>query len=49
VLAEVRGDEGARRVLDDVPLRSVACDGLGRPDDVDTPARLDALRSEEAK
>jgi CTP:molybdopterin cytidylyltransferase MocA len=48
VLAEVKGDVGARTVLDDAPLRSVACDGLGRPDDVDTPAVLETLRAREA-
>ncbi|HEX5922531.1 MAG TPA: nucleotidyltransferase family protein [Baekduia sp.] len=42
------GDAGARTLLDDPAMRLglVACDGLGRPDDVDTPealARLEAL------
>ena len=39
-LREVRGDEGARSVLEGVDLREVACDGLGSPDDVDTQAAL---------
>jgi CTP:molybdopterin cytidylyltransferase MocA len=40
-LRGLRGDEGARAILEDVAVREVPCDGLGRPDDVDTP---DALR-----
>jgi CTP:molybdopterin cytidylyltransferase MocA len=44
----LRGDAGARTLLDDPATRVglIACDGLGRPDDVDTPealARLEAL------
>ncbi len=44
----LRGDAGARALLDDPATRVglIACDGLGRPDDVDTPealARLAAL------
>jgi CTP:molybdopterin cytidylyltransferase MocA len=44
----LRGDAGARTLLDDPATRVglVACDGLGRPDDVDTPealARLEGL------
>jgi CTP:molybdopterin cytidylyltransferase MocA len=42
-LRELRGDQGARAVLDDVAVRDVPCDGLGRPDDVDTPAQLARL------
>jgi CTP:molybdopterin cytidylyltransferase MocA len=42
---ELRGDGGARGLLHGVPLREVACDGLGSPDDVDTPAELAALSS----
>ena len=47
-VAGLRGDTGARPLLDDLATRVglVACDGLGRPDDVDTPealARLEAL------
>ncbi|MEA2431810.1 MAG: hypothetical protein QOI19_2283 [Thermoleophilaceae bacterium] len=46
VLARVpslRGEAGARELLHGVPLREVACDGLGSPDDVDTPEALAAL------
>lgn len=44
----LRGDAGARALLDDPATRVglIACDGLGRPDDADTPealARLEAL------
>jgi len=42
-LRALSGDEGARRVLDGVPVSEVACDGLGSPDDVDTPAELARL------
>ena len=40
---ELRGDEGARSLLRDA--RPVPCDGLGRPDDVDTPEDLDSAVS----
>ena len=44
----LHGDAGARALLDDPATRVglIACDGLGRPDDADTPealARLEAL------
>ncbi len=43
----LRGDAGARALLDDPALRVglIACDGLGRPDDVDTPAALARLEA----
>jgi CTP:molybdopterin cytidylyltransferase MocA len=41
----LRGDAGARELLHGVPIREVACDGLGSPDDVDTPEALAALSS----
>lgn len=44
-ISALRGDEGARRLLEGARL--VACDGLGAPDDVDTPedlARVDRVR-----
>jgi CTP:molybdopterin cytidylyltransferase MocA len=41
----LRGDVGARDLLHGVPIREVACDGLGSPDDIDTPAALAALQS----
>jgi molybdenum cofactor cytidylyltransferase len=46
VLARVptlRADAGARELLHGIPLREVACDGLGSPADVDTPEGLAAL------
>jgi molybdenum cofactor cytidylyltransferase len=47
-VADLRGDAGARALLDDPAMRVglIACDGLGHPDDADTPealARLEAL------
>ena len=39
----LRGEAGARDLLHGVPIREVACDGLGSPQDVDTPAELEAL------
>ena len=44
-IARLRGDEGARTLLGGVAVRDVACDGLGRPDDVDTPEQLEVLRA----
>jgi CTP:molybdopterin cytidylyltransferase MocA len=43
-VGELRGDAGARDLLHGVPLREVACDGLGSPDDVDTPEALAGLQ-----
>jgi CTP:molybdopterin cytidylyltransferase MocA len=45
-LGGLRGDEGARAVLREARVRAVPCDGLGRPDDVDTPEALSALERE---
>jgi CTP:molybdopterin cytidylyltransferase MocA len=44
-IATLRGDAGARDLLRDpaTRVRLVACDGLGRPDDADTPEALAAL------
>jgi molybdenum cofactor cytidylyltransferase len=42
---ELHGDAGARELLYGIPIREVACDGLGSPDDVDTPDALAALSS----
>jgi CTP:molybdopterin cytidylyltransferase MocA len=39
----LHGDAGARELLHGVPIREVACDGLGSPDDVDTPEALAAI------
>lgn len=39
------GDAGARSLLAGLEVRAVACDGLGRPDDVDTPDQLVTLRA----
>ena len=44
-IARLGGDEGARSLLEGVAVRDVACDGLGRPDDVDTPEQLEVLRA----
>ena len=37
---ELRGDEGARGLLEHARVRLVACDGLGEDADIDTPAQL---------
>lgn len=45
-VADLRGDRGARDVLDEVETRLVPCDGLGDPGDADTRealARLEAV------
>lgn len=46
-ISRLRGDTGARTLLDDPATRVdlVACDGLGRPDDADTPAALAHLEA----
>jgi CTP:molybdopterin cytidylyltransferase MocA len=44
-VGELSGDAGARDLLHGVPIREVACDGLGSPDDIDTPAALAALQA----
>jgi CTP:molybdopterin cytidylyltransferase MocA len=43
-VGELRGDAGARELLFGVPIREVACYGLGSPVDVDTPEALAALQ-----
>jgi CTP:molybdopterin cytidylyltransferase MocA len=43
-VGELHGDAGARELLFGVPIREVGCDGLGSPDDVDTPEALAALQ-----
>jgi CTP:molybdopterin cytidylyltransferase MocA len=43
-VSELHGDAGARELLHGVPIREVACDGLGSPDDIDTPEALAALQ-----
>lgn len=48
-VGELRGDAGARELLHGVPIREVACDGLGSPDDVDTPAELQRLQGSSAQ
>jgi CTP:molybdopterin cytidylyltransferase MocA len=45
-LATLRGDAGARSLLSGPGVRLVSCDGLGRPDDVDTPEQLEVLQDE---
>lgn len=42
----LRGDAGARALMDSVPVVDVDCDGTGRPDDVDTLADLARLQRE---
>jgi len=42
-VASLRGDTGARDLLRGAGVRDVPCDGLGCPDDVDTPAQLEVL------
>jgi CTP:molybdopterin cytidylyltransferase MocA len=44
-VAGLRGDVGARDLLDGAPTRTVEVGHLCRPDDVDVPADLEALRS----
>lgn len=44
-LAALSGDTGARELLAGVSVREIACDGLGRPDDVDTPEELEVVRT----
>jgi CTP:molybdopterin cytidylyltransferase MocA len=44
-VGELRGDAGARELLHGVPIREVACDGLGSPVDVDTREELAQLQS----
>jgi CTP:molybdopterin cytidylyltransferase MocA len=39
-VAQLRGDTGARELLRHARVRDVACDGLGRPDDIDTPEQV---------
>ncbi len=45
-LLRLRGDVGARALMDRFPVLEVACDGTGRPDDVDTLADLARLERE---
>jgi CTP:molybdopterin cytidylyltransferase MocA len=42
-VSALRGDAGARELLASIAVQHVACDGLGRPDDADTPADLARL------
>jgi CTP:molybdopterin cytidylyltransferase MocA len=44
-VAQLRGDTGARDLLDGVEVRTVEVGHLGPPGDVDTPEELEALRS----
>jgi CTP:molybdopterin cytidylyltransferase MocA len=45
-VAALRGDVGARALLDEAATRTVEVGHLCRPDDVDVPADLEALRSD---
>ena len=40
---ELHGEEGARALLGSVAVLDVDCDGLGSPDDVDTPEALEVM------
>lgn len=42
-LSELTGDRGAAAILSGEQVRDVPCDGLGRPDDIDTPEALEVL------
>jgi CTP:molybdopterin cytidylyltransferase MocA len=42
-LRRLRGDRGARDLIDDVPSLAIECDDLGHPRDVDTPEQLEEL------
>jgi CTP:molybdopterin cytidylyltransferase MocA len=44
-VGDLRGDAGASQLMHGVPIREVACDGLGSPADVDTAEQLEALIS----
>lgn len=44
-VAALAGDAGARSVLDQASVVDVPCDGLGRPDDIDTREQLQAAQS----
>jgi CTP:molybdopterin cytidylyltransferase MocA len=44
-VGRLRGDTGARDLLDGAEVRTVEVGHLGRPGDVDTPEELEALRS----
>jgi CTP:molybdopterin cytidylyltransferase MocA len=39
----LRGDRGARDLIDDVPSLEVECDNLGQLRDIDTSDQLDEL------
>jgi len=43
---KLRGDTGARALMDRFPVVEVDCEGTGRPDDVDTLADLARLQRE---
>jgi molybdenum cofactor cytidylyltransferase len=44
-VGELRGDVGARELLRGANVRDVEAGHLGRPDDVDTPEELEAIRA----
>ena len=44
-VADLRGDVGARELLASVAVRDVEARHLARPDDVDTPEELEAIRA----
>lgn len=44
-LAALSGDAGARELLGGLSVRAVPCDGLGSPEDIDTPNELEVLQA----
>jgi CTP:molybdopterin cytidylyltransferase MocA len=42
-IASLRGDTGAQALFAGRAVHEVPCDGLGRPDDIDTPEQLETL------
>jgi CTP:molybdopterin cytidylyltransferase MocA len=44
---ELRGDAGARQLMQSVPVTDVPCDGAGHADDVDTLEDLGRLQEDQ--
>jgi molybdenum cofactor cytidylyltransferase len=45
-VAHLKGDVGARALMDSVAVREIDCTDTGRPDDIDTPADLERVARE---